>query len=575
MSATGCGETFYVDESLAGGSPGSSTGGEPATGGLTDDESGGRSNDRGDGGHDGDGGHSELPGGMGGDDSELPPSCDQPEILCEDRCIDPSSDPRYCGATCHDDGDLGQVCGDRQICHEGECVLDCAEDTVECFGECVDPSSNNFYCGASGACTSLAEQGTFCAEDQTCVAGECLGWGDKYEEPEGLAPFATAIREDGLIVWAMNRGDDAAFRVLSAGASRWSEWSSASSPINHIPRYLSCGFTPDGLAAVAYNMDVGFYLSLSEPETLESRVEYGLVTPSGYRDVITDMAEGTYALVVGRIHQETDEDQLVTQALFPTSAEFEEEWDMIFAESAEAPVSVSAVRSMLAGAWRTPDHKEVWFRFLQKGGACCDSVQLSSKEIASVGTPQLIMDLEQNVLIVWGESVGSSWHLRYAFVAAADGSPETWPMNKDMLVPNVASAEPYFVLRGNRKGDAFLSWIQQDDESTNLGYAFRGQGQDWSDVVLLDEHPDLITNPVRPTLDLAMNESARAALVWSDVAGTLWSRFYIPGSGFGSAHVVASERDSMGMVSTEIDGDGRAHVFWAGEGGTLFARSLQ
>ena len=217
----------------------------------------------------------------------------------------------------------------------------------------------------------------------------------------------------------------------------------------------------------------------------------------------------------------------------------------------------------------------MWFRFLQKGGACCDSVQLSSKEIASVGTPQLIMDLEQNVLIVWGESVGSSWHLRYAFVAAADGSPETWPMNKDMLVPNVASAEPYFVLRGNRKGDAFLSWIQQDDESTNLGYAFRGQGQDWSDVVLLDEHPDLITNPVRPTLDLAMNESARAALVWSDVAGTLWSRFYIPGSGFGSAHVVASERDSMGMVSTEIDGDGRAHVFWAGEGGTLFARSLQ
>lgn len=102
-------------------------------------------------------------------------SCPGSLIVCDDTCVNPNTDRNYCGATegCGDGaGDAGEVCADGEICVGGTCVLSCPSSLVACGGTCVDPESNPDYCGASGNCQG-PNAGAACAADQACVAGVC------------------------------------------------------------------------------------------------------------------------------------------------------------------------------------------------------------------------------------------------------------------------------------------------------------------------------------------------------------------------------------------------------------------
>lgn len=90
------------------------------------------------------------------------------EVYCFDRCIDPLSNPSYCGldSTCT----TYETCKEGQLCNDGKCVAaTCGEGKVVCANECVDPKTNLVYCGANATC----DQYETCPAETMCIDGIC------------------------------------------------------------------------------------------------------------------------------------------------------------------------------------------------------------------------------------------------------------------------------------------------------------------------------------------------------------------------------------------------------------------
>lgn len=90
------------------------------------------------------------------------------EVYCFDRCIDPLSNPSYCGldSTCT----TYETCKEGQLCNDGKCVAaTCGEGKVVCANECVDPKTNLVYCGANATC----DQYETCPAETMCIDGVC------------------------------------------------------------------------------------------------------------------------------------------------------------------------------------------------------------------------------------------------------------------------------------------------------------------------------------------------------------------------------------------------------------------
>ncbi len=99
--------------------------------------------------------------------------CGGQEIECDNRCVDPLTDPSYCGASGDCEGaNAGVRCPENQVCAEGACTEQCPPEKVNCNGACIDPKTNSDFCGAFGDCTG-ENAGERCADDEVCVGGVC------------------------------------------------------------------------------------------------------------------------------------------------------------------------------------------------------------------------------------------------------------------------------------------------------------------------------------------------------------------------------------------------------------------
>jgi hypothetical protein len=102
-------------------------------------------------------------------------SCPSGLVECEGACIDPDTNRQFCGATpgCGDgESSAGAACPDGFACASGLCSLTCPSGLVNCDSTCIDPSSNPDFCGASGECTG-SNAGVDCGSGFACVDGEC------------------------------------------------------------------------------------------------------------------------------------------------------------------------------------------------------------------------------------------------------------------------------------------------------------------------------------------------------------------------------------------------------------------
>ncbi|MBN1769695.1 MAG: PD40 domain-containing protein, partial [Deltaproteobacteria bacterium] len=102
-------------------------------------------------------------------------SCPAGQLVCDEACVDPLVDRQFCGATGDCTGaEAGAACAEGEICDgTGVCRASCSTGLVACGGACIDPESNPSYCGASGDCSG-AGAGAVCTATQACVAGSCV-----------------------------------------------------------------------------------------------------------------------------------------------------------------------------------------------------------------------------------------------------------------------------------------------------------------------------------------------------------------------------------------------------------------
>ena len=97
--------------------------------------------------------------------------CEVPgQVNCNNECIDPKTDMKFCGADdlCTD----AQHCDEAtQECRNGVCIaLGSCSDGLICDGACIDPDKSHDHCGATvDDCTD----GTQCEESEVCIDGEC------------------------------------------------------------------------------------------------------------------------------------------------------------------------------------------------------------------------------------------------------------------------------------------------------------------------------------------------------------------------------------------------------------------
>ncbi len=123
-------------------------------------------------------------------------SCQPGLVNCGGKCVDPKTDPNYCGATsaaCTG----GTACGPSAGCYQGRCEPLCAAGQVMCNGNCIDPLTDASFCGASGYCTGVSA-GSVCQAGTACQAGGCVcTWTQVLTAPLTAAPAGAIVRGSG------------------------------------------------------------------------------------------------------------------------------------------------------------------------------------------------------------------------------------------------------------------------------------------------------------------------------------------------------------------------------------------
>ncbi len=102
-------------------------------------------------------------------------NCPAGQVVCAGKCIDPLLDPVFCGASTDCKGaNAGTTCTSGHVCSAGSCKTSCVPGQVSCNGTCVDPQTNPTYCGATAGCgASGGSVGVTCAPGQVCSGGTC------------------------------------------------------------------------------------------------------------------------------------------------------------------------------------------------------------------------------------------------------------------------------------------------------------------------------------------------------------------------------------------------------------------
>ena len=100
-------------------------------------------------------------------------TCVEGFLACGGVCTDPDTNRAFCGAVGDCSGEnAGTVCAADEVCSDGVCGSSCREGQIVCGGSCVDPFTNPGFCGAVDDCLG-ANAGEACAIGEGCLGGTC------------------------------------------------------------------------------------------------------------------------------------------------------------------------------------------------------------------------------------------------------------------------------------------------------------------------------------------------------------------------------------------------------------------
>jgi hypothetical protein len=89
--------------------------------------------------------------------------------------VDPNTDEAFCGASTDClAANAGVTCASGELCDgSGVCATTCQSGLLDCSGTCIDPDSNPTFCGATTDCLA-ANVGTTCGANEACSGGACV-----------------------------------------------------------------------------------------------------------------------------------------------------------------------------------------------------------------------------------------------------------------------------------------------------------------------------------------------------------------------------------------------------------------
>ena len=145
-------------------------------------------------------------------------TCVSGQVLCKGQCIDPKTDNRYCGAkgkcntaSVSDANYRGEKCADGTKCTDRVCKISCVSGQIVCGNECIDPKTNPYYCGAKENCEG-SNRGTDCTTSSTnklCEDGKCTS-----SCPSGQTQCgAFCIDIQATHVTSCNTGNDGSYTI--------------------------------------------------------------------------------------------------------------------------------------------------------------------------------------------------------------------------------------------------------------------------------------------------------------------------------------------------------------------------
>ena len=103
-------------------------------------------------------------------------------VDCGGTCVDPATSNAHCGAKGLCTGTnaaatdyAGEACLGTEYCRAGVCtaIVSCGSGQIECGAKCVDPQTDPAYCGATTDCLG-ANAGATCPAGGSCSSGVCV-----------------------------------------------------------------------------------------------------------------------------------------------------------------------------------------------------------------------------------------------------------------------------------------------------------------------------------------------------------------------------------------------------------------
>lgn len=86
-------------------------------------------------------------------------TCNGGATMCGQSCVDTLHDPAHCGG-------CDKPCGADEVCNAGTCAFECSGGAMQCGQSCVDTQNDPMNCGSCGKACDTAQE--------VCAAGQCV-----------------------------------------------------------------------------------------------------------------------------------------------------------------------------------------------------------------------------------------------------------------------------------------------------------------------------------------------------------------------------------------------------------------
>ncbi len=531
-------------------------------------------------------------------------SCPSSQIVCDDRCVDPKTDRIFCGASDCEGGTGsgdGEACGAATICSEGACVDSCPTGFLVCNDKCIDPSINRNFCGATD-CGAAATDGDACAQGEICSSGVCeiscpfgqISCGDKCVDPETDRNFCGATTNcEGA-----NDGD-----VCGGGEYCVDGDCDPTCPLD----YVVCGgkcVDPLGNDEFCGATDCSSVMTSGETCSTEESCVVGECraflfewkageqvnlegTSVGNGQVVgTDSLGNTLLLY----KQFTDPNDLDTLGLYSRRYDFT-------TRTWSAPVRIDAggkqVRNHRIAVAANGNAYAVWdttneiygAAYLASAKTWGPAARMDSAAAGIVAyAPSVDIDGAGNAWVAWTqEQIAGDILSNRIFRRYFDQSSSSFPASPELVTgyPGEVVGEPSFVpvVQMNPNGDVAMIWSDYQFNSVNKNYfgrayvAVKKVGSTWEQGTQISTTGKLVVGYGYP--DLGMDDTGRIFAVWNEFAANS-SFFYVRvakydgvtwGTPVNITDPLVSQRMRNPRIATGPAGNS-VLTFWQGDHGT-------